>query len=86
MRIRTRSRFSRRQHSKIAQKRPPRYASYLPLCINELTEAQRERILRLVREGLTFRSIERITGHRRETISRYVRRETQRAPEVSAML
>ena len=45
------------------------------LCLNELTAKQRERVLYLVREGLTFRHIERLTGHRRETISRYARRE-----------
>ncbi len=45
------------------------------LCLNELTAKQRERVLDLVREGLTFRHIERLTGHRRETISRYARRE-----------
>ena len=43
------------------------------LGVNELTIKQRERIVRLVRDGLSFRSIERITGHRRETISRYAR-------------
>jgi len=43
------------------------------LAVNELTIKQRERIVRLVRDGLSFRSIERITGHRRETISRYAR-------------
>lgn len=43
------------------------------MCVNELTQKQRERIVHLVREGLSFRSIERITGHRRETISRYAR-------------
>jgi DNA invertase Pin-like site-specific DNA recombinase len=42
-------------------------------CVNELTAAQRERILRYVRTGMSFRSIERLTGHRRETISRYAR-------------
>ncbi len=45
------------------------------LCVNELTDAQRQRVLHLVREGLSFRAIERMTGHRRETISRYVKRE-----------
>lgn len=48
------------------------------LCLNELTDEQRTRVLRLVREGWSFRRVERLTGHRRETISRYVRRERER--------
>ena len=51
------------------------------LALNELTVEQRTRVLRLVREGLSFRTVERITGHRRETISRYVRREKERSRE-----
>ncbi len=43
------------------------------LCINKLTDAQRQRVLHLFRDGLSFRAIERATGHRRETISRYVK-------------
>jgi len=42
--------------------------------IKELSSPQQERILKLIREGLSFRVIERITVHRRETISRYARR------------
>ena len=42
--------------------------------MNTLTEAQRERVLSLLREGKTLRSIERETGHRRETIAAYGRR------------
>jgi len=51
------------------------------LCLNELTAKQRERVLYLVQEGLTFRHIERLTGHRRETISRYAQRESLRSNE-----
>jgi hypothetical protein len=42
--------------------------------MNTLTEAQRERVLALLREGKTLRRIERETGHRRETIAAYGRR------------
>jgi uncharacterized protein YerC len=42
--------------------------------MNTLTEAQRERVLSLLREGKSLRSIERETGHRRETIAAYGRR------------
>ncbi len=58
--------------SKAATRRRP---ATTPMCINELTAGQRERLLRLVREGNSFRRIERLTGHRRETISRYARRD-----------
>jgi IS30 family transposase len=43
--------------------------------MNTLTDAQRERVLALLREGKSLRSIERETGHRRETIAAYGRRE-----------
>jgi IS30 family transposase len=43
--------------------------------MNTLTEAQRDRVLSLLREGKSLRSIERETGHRRETIAAYGRRE-----------
>lgn len=42
--------------------------------MNTLTDAQRERVLRLLREGKTLRRIEHETGHRRETIADYGRR------------
>ncbi|HEY0614178.1 MAG TPA: hypothetical protein VGC96_06040 [Candidatus Elarobacter sp.] len=42
--------------------------------MNTLTEAQRERVLALLREGKTLRRIEHETGHRRETIAAYGRR------------
>jgi lambda repressor-like predicted transcriptional regulator len=42
--------------------------------MNTLTEAQRERVLALLRQGKTLRRIERETGHRRETIAAYGRR------------
>ena len=42
--------------------------------MNTLTEAQRDRILTLLREGKSLRAIERETGHRRETVADYGRR------------
>ena len=42
--------------------------------MNTLTDEQRERVLGLLRQGKTLRSIERETGHRRETIAAYGRR------------
>jgi hypothetical protein len=42
--------------------------------MNTLTEAQRERVLTMLREGKTLRRIEHETGHRRETIAAYGRR------------
>lgn len=42
--------------------------------MNTLTEAQRERVLALLRDGKTLRRIEAETGHRRETIAAYGRR------------
>ncbi len=41
--------------------------------MNTLTEAQRDRVLTLLREGKTLRRIERETGHRRETVAAYGR-------------
>jgi hypothetical protein len=42
--------------------------------MNTLTEAQRDRVLAMLREGKTLRRIEAETGHRRETIAAYGRR------------
>lgn len=42
--------------------------------MNTLTDAQRDRVLALLRQGKTLRQIERETGHRRETIAAYARR------------
>jgi uncharacterized protein YerC len=42
--------------------------------MNTLTDAQRDRVLALLREGKTLRRIEFETGHRRETIAAYGRR------------
>ena len=42
--------------------------------MNTLTDAQRDRVLTLLREGKTLRRIEQETGHRRETIAAYGRR------------
>ncbi|HET9028830.1 MAG TPA: hypothetical protein VFN49_01525 [Candidatus Aquilonibacter sp.] len=39
--------------------------------MNTITVEQQERILDLLREGKSTREVERITGHRRETISLY---------------
>jgi uncharacterized protein YerC len=41
--------------------------------MNTLTVEQQERILALLEEGRSLREIERVTGHRRETISLYGR-------------
>ena len=41
--------------------------------MNTLTVEQQRRILSLLEEGRSLREIERITGHRRETISLYGR-------------
>ena len=41
--------------------------------MNTLTVEQQSRILSLLEEGLSLREIERVTGHRRETISLYGR-------------
>lgn len=42
--------------------------------MNTLTDAQRDRVLALIREGKSLRRIEHETGHRRETIAAYGRR------------
>jgi hypothetical protein len=42
--------------------------------MNTLTEAQRDRVLAMLREGKTLRRIEHETGHRRETVAAYGRR------------
>ena len=41
--------------------------------MNTLTPQQQERIVHLLEEGKSLREVERITGHRRETISLYGR-------------
>jgi transcriptional regulator len=41
--------------------------------MNTLTVEQQQRILSLLEDGKSLREIERITGHRRETISLYGR-------------
>jgi transcriptional regulator len=41
--------------------------------MNTLTVEQQQRILTLLEEGKSLREVERITGHRRETISLYGR-------------
>jgi hypothetical protein len=41
--------------------------------MNTLTVEQQRRILTLLGEGRSLREVERITGHRRETISLYGR-------------
>jgi len=48
--------------------------------MNEISPAQRERILELLREGRSLRAIEAATGHRRETIGRYGREAGLLAP------
>ena len=53
--------------------------------MNTLTEAQRERVLALLREGKTLRRIELETGHRRETIAAYGRRAGLIESEVTAL-
>ncbi len=42
--------------------------------MNTLTDAQRERVLALLRQGKSLRRIQDETGHRRETIAAYGRR------------
>jgi hypothetical protein len=42
--------------------------------MNTLTDAQRARVLAMLREGKSLRRIEYETGHRRETIAAYGRR------------
>ncbi len=41
--------------------------------MNTLTVEQQERIVELLREGHSAREVERITGHRRETVLLYER-------------
>ena len=53
--------------------------------MNTLTEAQRERVLALLREGKTLRRIEAETGHRRETIAAYGRRAGLLVGEVAEL-
>lgn len=48
--------------------------------MNEISPAQRERILELLRAGRSLRAIEAETGHRRETIGRYGREAGLLAP------
>jgi hypothetical protein len=53
--------------------------------MNTLTDAQRERVLALLREGKTLRRIEQETGHRRETIAAYGRRAGLLGSQVVAL-
>jgi IS30 family transposase len=56
--------------------------------MNTLTDAQRERVLALLRAGKSLRRIENETGHRRETIATVGRRAGVIAPrtnQVNAM-
>ncbi len=41
--------------------------------MNTLTVEQQRRILALLEEGYSLREVERLTGHRRETVSLYGR-------------
>jgi hypothetical protein len=41
--------------------------------MNTITVEQQQRILELLREGRSAREVERITGHRRETVLLYGR-------------
>jgi hypothetical protein len=41
--------------------------------MNTLTVEQQQRIVKLLREGRSAREVERITGHRRETVQLYGR-------------
>ena len=59
--------------------------------MNTLTVEQQQRILSLLEEGRTIREVERVTGHRRETISLYGRlagilpsKQSNRAPSALA--
>ncbi len=56
-----------------------------PRVMNTLTEAQRERVLALLREGKTLRRIEHETGHRRETVAAYGRRAGLLDGEVASL-
>ncbi len=51
--------------------------------MNTLTEAQRLRVLALLRAGKSLRGIEAETGHRRETIAAYGRRAGLLVPKVA---
>ena len=53
--------------------------------MNTLTEAQRERVLTMLREGKTLRRIEHETGHRRETIAAYGRRAGLLSGDVASL-
>ncbi|HEX3468262.1 MAG TPA: hypothetical protein VHT05_09310 [Candidatus Elarobacter sp.] len=53
--------------------------------MNTLTDAQRDRILALLREGKSLRRIEHETGHRRETIAAYGRRAGLIGDEVTVL-
>ena len=52
----------------------PRAGAREALGMNTLTEAQRDRVLALLRAGKSLRRIEHETGHRRETVAAYGRR------------
>jgi uncharacterized protein YerC len=53
--------------------------------MNTLTDAQRERVLAMLREGKSLRRIEHETGHRRETIAAYGRRAGLLADRVTTI-
>ena len=67
------SRYGREPKSGHGAQVRPRAATEAA-AMNTLTDAQRDRILALLREGKTLRRIEHETGHRRETIALYGRR------------
>ncbi len=73
MRITFRSRLQPDSLRAPFEKRPHSGAASEAMCLNELTPLQRERVLQCVREGMSLREVERVTGHRRETVSRYAR-------------
>jgi hypothetical protein len=53
--------------------------------MNTLTDAQRDRVLAMLREGKSLRRIEHETGHRRETIAAYGRRAGLLGERVSTL-
>ncbi len=55
-----------------AQEARGAYVPHCP-CMNTLTVEQQQRIIALLQQGRSLREVERITGHRRETISLYGR-------------
>jgi uncharacterized protein YerC len=53
--------------------------------MNTLTDAQRERVLAMLRDGKSLRRIQHETGHRRETIAAYGRRAGLLSDRVSTI-